>query len=264
MSAVSPATDLFVIDVHAHLGATREFMIPRCTPEDLVRMMDATHTRIAIVSHQACLAPFFETGYAETTAALSRHPERLRAYVVYDPNWPDDSTRWMERCLGQPGYVGIKVHPSRHGVDPTDPRYADLWAFADERGLVVLTHSWAPDAVNPRQNFATPERFAPVLERHRRLHLLLGHAGGRPVGHQQAVELVRAFPNCSMDISGDTLTLGITEWLVERAGVDRVLYGSDQNWIDPRHHLGRVLRADLSEEQKMAILAGNAQRLFGL
>ncbi len=256
--------DCFAIDAHAHLGRTREFPLPWGEPDRVIRRMDATHIRLMVFSHMAWLGAQFETGFAQTIEAVEAHPERLLAYAVFDPHWPDESLRWIEELESHPSFAGIKIHPARHGVAPTDSRYRDLWSLADERAWVVLTHSWAPDPANPRQDFSTPDLFAPVLEHCRNLKLILGHSGGRPVGHQRAVELAQRFPNCFMDISGDTTTLGILEWLVERAGADRILFGTDQTWIESRIHLGRVLTADLTPGQKMAILEGNALRLFNL
>ena len=54
------------------------------------------------------------------------------------------------------------------------------------------------------------------------------------------------------------------EFLVEGAGEDRVLYGSDMPLIEPRHQIAKITTADLSDETKRKILGLNAIRILGL
>jgi len=94
--------------------------------------------------------------------------------------------------------------------------------------------------------------------------LILGHSGGRCEGHRAAVALARQHANVYLDLSGDCYGLGLVEYLVGQAGSDRVLYGSDMTWIDPRTQLGMVLDAEISEADKTRVLRENALRLFRL
>jgi uncharacterized protein len=256
-------TKPFIIDVHGHIGATKGFRARFHSPKEMVGVMDSMGVEILMFVSMGLLSQQFQLGYDEAMAALDGHPDRFRAYTVYDPGWPDVSMRLIEKYQDRPGFVGIKIHPAIHAVPPEDPRYADLWDYANSRALVVLTHSWSPDPANPNQDLSTPDRFAAVLEAHPKLRLILGHCGGRVVGIQRAAELMRRFPNCWADISGDTLSLGQLEWTVAQAGVDRLLFGTDCNWIEPRYHLGRLLKADLPAETKMRILRANAEDVFG-
>ena len=54
------------------------------------------------------------------------------------------------------------------------------------------------------------------------------------------------------------------EFLVEGAGADRVLFGSDHSLMDPRHHVGRIVTADIPEDAKRKVLGLNAIKLLGL
>jgi predicted TIM-barrel fold metal-dependent hydrolase len=77
-----------------------------------------------------------------------------------------------------------------------------------------------------------------------------------------AADLARRYPNVALDTSGDCYTLGLIEHLVEQAGADKVLFGSDLTWIDPRTQLGMILDAPLHDETKEKILYRNAHRIF--
>jgi predicted TIM-barrel fold metal-dependent hydrolase len=49
---------------------------------------------------------------------------------------------------------------------------------------------------------------------------------------------------------------------VAEVGAERILYGSDLTWIDPRTQLGMILDAEVTDEDKALILRDNALRLF--
>mgnify|MGYP002031553846 CR=1 FL=1 len=53
-------------------------------------------------------------------------------------------------------------------------------------------------------------------------------------------------------------------WLIEGAGEDRVLFGSDMPLMDARGMVGRIVTADISEEAKRKVLGLNAIKLLGL
>lgn len=257
-------TKPFLIDVHAHIGMTRGFFPRFWSNDDMVRLMDKLGVEITIFSAMALLNTQFEIGYRETAEALEQHPTRFRAYTVFDPNWPDASLRWMEKHQFTPGYVGIKIHPAGHAVPPEDARYRELWAFADQHALPVLTHSWSPDPANPSQDLSTPDRFGEILAAHPRVKLILGHTGGRMVGYRMAAEIMRAFPHtCWADLSGDNFPDGLVEWLLTQVGEHQLLFGTDSNWIEPRYHVGWLLKTRITPEQKLKLLRDNALGLFG-
>ena len=54
------------------------------------------------------------------------------------------------------------------------------------------------------------------------------------------------------------------EFLVNGAGEDRVLYGSDMPLMDTRLQVGRIVTADISDEAKVKVLGLNAIKLLGL
>jgi predicted TIM-barrel fold metal-dependent hydrolase len=54
----------------------------------------------------------------------------------------------------------------------------------------------------------------------------------------------------------------VIEQLVNEAGADRVLFGSDTPLMDPRGQLGKIITADISDKAKEQILGLNAQRLL--
>lgn len=253
-----------IVDVHTHVGEVAAFNSLDVSVESLLALMDAVGIDMCMQMPIAGIAGCFREAYEIAEAAYELSNGRLVYSLIYDPLYIKASMEWFEEALGRPGFVGIKVHPSWHQVWPEDPRWEPIWRFAEEYDLPVLTHSWTVSSYNPVQKFSTPDHFAHYVERFPTVNLVLGHAGGRYQGHLAAAELARQYPNVYMDTSGDCYAFGFIEWMVDQVGADRILFGSDINWIDPRTHLARIYDADITLEEKKLILGENACRLYKL
>ena len=57
---------------------------------------------------------------------------------------------------------------------------------------------------------------------------------------------------------------GAIEYLVESAGEDCVVFGSDLIMMDPAYQLARIVTADIPDEAKRKVLGLNAIKLLGL
>jgi uncharacterized protein len=258
-----------IVDAHVHLGQVTSFYVPDAGLDALLALMDTLGIDKAISMHTAGIMECFEEAYAASERDFVRSQGRVPYCLTYHPLYPADSLACIRQALAiggspRPGCVGIKIHPGQHQVFPEDPRYEAIWKLADEHGLPMITHSWALSDYNPTQRFATPEHFEHYVARFPQVKLILGHAGGRYEGHVAAAQLARRYPNVYLDLSGDVYSFGFVEWLVAQVGAERILFGTDVDWIDPRTHLARVLDADITLAQKAAILGANACRLFKL
>ena len=253
-----------IVDAHTHLGEVPLFRVPDTSVEAMLALMDDLGIDMAIQMHGAGIVECYEEAYHASEAAYERSDGRLPYCLVYSPLYQKESLLWIGRGLGRPGCVGIKIHPGSHQVYPEDARYEPVWLLAAERGVPLITHSWALSDYNPTQRYATPEHFEPHVRRYPQVRLVLGHAGGRYEGHLAAARLAQRYPNVYLDLSGDVYAYGLIEWLVAQVGAERILFGSDANWIDPRTHLGRILDAEITAEAKWLILGVNATRLFHL
>ena len=255
--------DTPIIDVHAHLGVNPRFYFPKWRWQDVLEHMGVCGVDILIQAHQSMMGADWECGEAETLAAYEASEGRILAYAPYNPNHPASAGR-VERLLDRPHGVGIKIHPSFHGVYADDDMYEPAWRLAQERGVPVLTHSYDRRAASPSQKLSWVLLFERWTDRFPDVPLILGHAGGLAQGHREAVRLAKSHPNVYLDMAGDTVAYGFVEYGVGELGPERLLYGSDLTWIDSRAHLGRVIAADIGNTAKRQILGGNALELFGL
>ncbi|MHB8865049.1 MAG: amidohydrolase family protein [Pirellulaceae bacterium] len=251
-----------IIDAHCHLGRSPQFHFPDVSLRMLLAIMDRLSIDRAVCCHLAMLQGAWELGCQESIAAFRESAGRVAFYAACDPAVPDELEH-VARCLDREEFVGVKIHPSLHGCDADDNRYDDVWQLAARRRVPILTHSWDISAQNPAQKFSFPSRFETYAARYPEVTLILGHAGGRYQGHIAAADLARRYPNVLLDTAGDCYTLGLVEYLVEQAGADKVLFGSDLTWIDPRTQLGMIYDANITTAAKQQILGLNAAQVFG-
>ena len=93
----------------------------------------------------------------------------------------------------------------------------------------------------------------------------MGPTGG-PHGGPHGIGIAEELPNVFLDITMSMCPARQIEYFVERVGADRVLFGTDNPFIDPRPQIGRLFLADISHEDRMKIAGGNVRRYidFGL
>ena len=243
-----------VVDVHAHLGPYSLFYIPDPDAATMVGVMDRTGTEVTVVAANRAIQQDAHLGNSQALAAVDAHPGRIAAYAVVNP-WQDPE-RELERLANDDRFVGIKVHPTLHRYPVTGARYAAVWAFAQEMGCPVLSHSEHQSA------YDAPSLFEAVAAKYPGAAVILGHAGITPAGVDEAIEAAARHESLWLEVCGSQMTGPMIVEMIERVGGHRVLFGSDFPFIDQRMSLGRVVRAALTESQRQDVLSGNARRLF--
>jgi uncharacterized protein len=254
----------FMVDAHTHHGPPGRFPVPdeHFSPADWLDFMDFCGLeQIYLCPIEALYEP--ATSARELVADFrSAAPQRFFFFEAFDPRRGAQDMERLRISLDDPGCIGIKIHPSIHEVAADDASYAAVYELAAVRGVPILTHSWDISPTNPVQHLSHPDRFRPHLQRYPGVRLVLGHAGGRPGAMEAVVGLCREFPRVVVDLAGDYYDSGLIEFLVEQIGAERILFGSDMNWIDPRANLAPVLAADISDQVVLQILRTNAMRVY--
>ena len=247
-----------IIDAHAHLGPTGGFYIPTPDAASMVGMMDRLGIDTTIISSHLAITSDYSRGNDLTAEATRRFPGRFLGYVVPNPQYAEDVLPELRRGFDRLGLCAIKLHPSLQGYSVLDPMCEPIWRFAEERGALVLSHTWN------ESDTCSPTSFGKVAEAHPQARFLLGHSGGTHDGRREAVEVAQARENIYLEICGSTLTCAELEWMVEQAGAERVVFGTDSPWLDPRFVFGKVVLSQLSDGQLRLVLGENIARLLGL
>lgn len=243
-----------IYDMHGHMGHNAPIYFPRGETEQMIGTMDECGVRMLVFSHHMALfAP--NLANEPSVRAIRRFPDRLRAYCVVNPNYPEQLAADLASFDDHRDvYVGFKFLPDYHKVALTDPRYAPAWEYANERELLVLTHTWGGSP------FDGPEIVRKTADRWPDVRLLLGHScHGDWDG---AVALARDFPHVFLELTALFDDRGVLEKLSSEAGSDRMLFGTDLPWFDPHQAVGALLSADITDEDRHNICHRNAEKLL--
>jgi predicted TIM-barrel fold metal-dependent hydrolase len=238
-----------IFDMHAHLMFDA---VPAGEdPADhLVRAMDQSGVKQSLVSSLAYGGFRMEANNELMYRAMQKYPDRLLGYVYVWPGDPDAVRAEVEKRLAQ-GFTGLKMLVLM-GFDYVYPGYGPAFELADERRLPVLLHCYGGQAGLDD---------VPVLaERYPDVNWVLAHAGAQQVEHH--IRIAREVPNSYMELCGSMATYRAVETLFEALPVERIVWGADDLPLNMSHALGKVLGADIPEEDKVKIMSSNARRLL--
>ena len=247
-----------VVDMHSHVGRQTHYRM-HDAPEPYVRIMDQAGVDVAPVS---CI--FFDTARRCNEAVarfVALNPDRFFGVAHVTPRYPDEAMSELERVFKLPEFKMLKLYPDYLGAPIDDPSYFPIFEWCDENRIVVKSHS----SFNDEGDVLTaPIRFIKLAESYPNIRWVLGHSGNAMAGQMQAVEAAQSSRNIWLETCTSHGEHGTIEFLVEGAGGDRVLYGSDMPLMDARQQIGRIATADFDDETKRRVLGMNAIELLGL
>lgn len=244
-----------IIDMHGHMGAFHSIYFPRAEAPDMIRTMDEAGVKVLVFSHHAALNSA-DLGNAPSIAAVRQFPERLRAYCMVNPNYPErvaeDLTGFDD--LFRDVYVGFKFLSDYHQLPLTDEGYRPAWEYANEHRLLVLAHTWGGS------RYDGEDVVREVAARYPHVRFLLGHSCHG--AWDAAISIANELPNVYLELTAVFDDRGVIEAFVNSAGSDRMLFGTDLPWFDPHHAVGVLMNAAITDDDRRNICYRNAVRLL--
>ena len=245
---------------------------PASPPEVLLGYMDqAGVDRAIVVQHH-----MYGDQNATVLAALAQWPDRFAGYAYLGAfDQPDDPDR-LERLITR-GMLGLKVELASTRRLRSDFRFDGEHEWHVWERLNQLRRPLAVDLIGmPPEDVAALRRLLDALPN---LTIVNCHVGGPAGDGWQERALLGAHPRVWSDLAALPLLLRDDEypypkarefvrWAVEHVGADRLLWGTDYPPLlshgTYRQLLDyvRVHCAFLSEDQRAAILGGNAERFL--
>ena len=226
-------------------------------------------------------------------------PDRFAAFASLALQYPDLAVEQLEHAVKRQGLRGAAVGASVLGEDFSEPRFHPVWAKAEELGAVLFIHpqstpdlarrfkgnGWLANTIgNPLDTTIALQHliFEGTLDRFPGLKVLAAHGGG-DLGSYAPRSDHACFvspKNCNPDIKlkkkpteylnqlyFDALvfTPEALRHLVAQVGASQIMLGSDHPIPWEEHPVDHVCATEsLTDEEKSAILGGNAARLFGM
>lgn len=255
----APLSDL-VIDFHAHMldnglhgGGGAYTMFGGDAPGQRALAERMGVDGVGIMSWNGTVGVHADEGNACVRTALDQLPDTWWGLASFDVirQPPDEIRARLAQEYADPRFLGLKPY-IRYGKHYDDPVHDPLWEFGEARGLYALLHPCRDDL----------SEFDALCPRYPGLTFVAPHCGASYEMADRAIARARKYPNFLIEITLTPVCLGVVDYLVEGAGADRVLYGSDQPMRDPRQQLGWVVYSRMPVEQKRMVLGQNAQRLL--
>ena len=151
------------------------------------------------------------------------------------------------RFIGE--LVAYMCHYNNYAVPEMDP----VWDLANQLGMVVNLHLNNLDEVRI------------ILKKFPDLKLVIAHPTASRQEYEDRMRLVAKYPNAALDISGSgPNTWGMLRRGINWAGKEKLLFGTDFPIRNPGMYVAGVLYERLTDDENVAIFAGNFKRLMGM
>jgi aminocarboxymuconate-semialdehyde decarboxylase len=226
-------------------------------------------------------------------------PERFAAFASLTLQFPELAVQQLETAVKKQGLRGAAIGSSVLGEDFSDPKFHPVWAKAEELGAVLFIHpisapelakrykgnGWLSNTIgNPLDTTIALQHliFEGTLDRFPGLKVLAAHGGGflpsyadrgnhacfvSPQNCNPAITLKKKPSEYLNQLYFDAMVFtpeGLRH-LVAQVGASQIVLGTDHPIPWEQHPVDHVFATTtLTDKQKIAILGGNAAKLFGL
>ena len=236
--------DVLVIDGHTHpYRWSPGFGSPREAAAEMLRLMDdyCVDASCLMSGDYMHNGDDFRLGNDFLLGVCRHDPERLIPFAHVNPNFDlNIISAELERMYGA-GVRAIKLLNAYQNYPGDGPHLMAVYAFAQERDMLVLNHFWSEDEIHT------------ITRRFPKLVMIRGHGGASAI-------------SCTYENVHDNIwslhRLGAIESGIQRFGPEKILFGSDAALNDPAVGIGLVVYADISDEAKKAVLGLNMARLL--
>lgn len=264
-----------IVDIHAHIGSFKGYDLSTPT---LMSNIERYGIRLALISNidGAALAQTQNLDEIKanqaTVAHVRQYPEQLRGLVWTRPK--DGSPTNVEPFLhdsistgpDQRVFVGIKFHPDMNNFPADDPRVDGYLQLCEKYQIPAVFHSGSDDS-----SHSAPQKIYAAARRHPAVPMILYHMGFLGP-HGSAIATVKeALTKKDAQLYLETSQADPAAVLqaIKELGSERVLFGTDATYYGKEHYekyeaMMARLKKELSAEDFVKVVRGNAERLFRL
>lgn len=186
--------------------------------------------------------------------------EKIFAFGSIHPDAPDALAE-LER-IAAAGLKGIKLHPEYQGFYANDEKLKPIYKKISSLGLITLFHAGTDIGFAPPYH-AMPEHMRNAL-RWFDTPVVAAHWGGAGCGPEVLDKLCGENIFFDLSFGYGVISRPVAQKIIDRHGVDRLLFGSDMPWHRPEWELRLINTLDLSESDREKIFCRNATTLLGI
>jgi predicted TIM-barrel fold metal-dependent hydrolase len=212
-------------------------------------------TKTAIMSWEGPCSQDTDLGNDTVEQAVARYPEAFIGLATINPEHQTEAqiAAVIQKYHVQLRFPGLKTLTIGQNLNYDDPAFRTWYAFGDRHRLyAVIDPSGREDS----------DMIANLVRLYPNLRISLDHCGQSWPYARWAAEMVDRYPNVDAQLTFTNVTNGVIEYLVDRCGADRVMFGTDTPMRDPRPQVGWLVFTRLSEPQKRLVFGENFRRLL--
>lgn len=248
-----PFKNELIIDSHAHIGQSYNFMIPWNNAEGMLEVMDSLGIDYACISAHLAIGPDFKRGNQLVLKTVKKYPGRFLGYITINPGYKDEITDELNYYFKQPNIIGIKLHPEMQNYSIQDKRCEPIWEFASEKKLPILSHTW--------ENSSTLEKLS---AKYKKVKFIVAHASYLFAhGGEEYIELATGRNNIYFDLASSFVYAGTIKKMVKKLGAEKILFGTDFPFFDAGVQFGNLIWEDISDQYKCKIAGLNFLNMLG-
>jgi len=239
-----------------------------------------------------------KTNNEKLAELCAQKPDRFGAFSSLPMQFPDLAAQMLETAIKKQGLKGAAISASVLGDDFANEKYHPVLKKAEELGAVLFIHpqstpqlaarfkgnGWLSNTIgNPLDTTIALQKliFEGALDKFPGLKVLAAHGGGylpsyamrgdhacfvSPPGCNPDIKLKKKPSEYINQLHFDAMVFSAEglRHLVAQVGASQLMLGTDHPIPWEQHPVDHVMGTPLSDKDKVAILGGNAAKLFGI
>ena len=264
-----------LIDFHTHIFP--EAIAPKTIPflekrsgitaatdgtlNGLLHSMEQSGVDLSVIMPVATKPSQFESVNLFAKTVNETYPGKVLSFGGIHPDC--DEYKEKLKYIKELGLPGIKLHPDYQGVMIDDIRNMRIIDYANELGLIILTHAGI-DIGLPEPVHCPPDRMRKVIDAIHPEKLILAHLGGwsqwEMVYDYLAGENVWFDTAFSLEYISEEMFLRL--W--DKHDHTKFLFATDSPWGSADKNVKMIQQLPISREEMEMIFSGNGKQLLGL
>ena len=229
------------------------------TLSGLMESMNKNGVDISVIQPVVTKPEQFDTINEFAQFVNTKYEGRLISFGGIHPDCEDYKGK-LNR-IKELGLKGIKIHPDYQRVMIDDVRFMNIIEYADELGLIILTHAGI-DIGLPDPVHCPPDKARKVLDKLKPKKFVLAHYGAWKQWDEVYEYLAGADVYLDTAFTFDYITQDKFMKILERHGCDKILFATDSPWSDMGKGIKAVGDLPIGWDEKNMILSDNAKRLL--
>ena len=187
---------------------------------------------------------------------VKKYPDKLIGFATIHPDYPNIEGE-LDRAVKN-GLKGIKIHPDFQKFRIDDEKALKIYEYAEGK-LPIQVHTG-----DFRYDWSRPERMAHILDMFPELNVIGAHFGG----WSEWEDAFKSYMGKRIWVDTSSSLYAISpekaRELIDKFGVDYVLFGTDYPMWDAESELKLFNKIKLTDSEREKILHGNLEKLLGI